>query len=148
MNPAEKSKKMTVILLCSAMLTACTSSGADLGIIGGTDGPTSITVASQNDDSVTYYTEMPVLEGIPTPPGSFESGWKSSESGMISIQSSNVSHTSLAAYTGITLIEAGFTKTSSETDEKDTESYLYEDDRYTVSLFFEKNTLVLTATEK
>ena len=62
-------KKILIALILTLAVTSCGFDDSTIGIIGGADGPTAIVVGTKADE----LDEMPLIDGLPTPPGDFES---------------------------------------------------------------------------
>jgi len=144
-----------VILFMLLFLTAAAGCGrsADIGIIGGADGPTSIVVGTRMETVVC--TEMPALPGIPVPPGVFAEGWESTD-GTVSIHLKMITVTESAfrSYTEETLPGAGYILLDPALVEGITEdrvdSVLCEGEEYSIQLLYavSEETLTVMITEK
>jgi len=143
--------KKVWILLLAAMLTGC-SSTADIGIIGGADGPTAITVGTQAETETLR--EMPALNGVPVPPGTFAEGWKSKENGVLYLKTIAVSEAAYRLYTDETMAVAGYTLISPDVVEDVTDdrvdSILCDGETCTVQLLYAymEETLTVIITSK
>ena len=139
-------KKMIPILLAVFVLTGC--GGADIGIIGGADGPTAILVGTAAE-TITC-TEMPDFPGIPVPPGTFAEGWEGTDSGMIYVKTIAVSEAAFRTYWEETLTASGYTAISPEIVEDVTENrveaVLCDGEEYSIQLLYAYGEEALTVT--
>ena len=132
-------KKIWILLAAAGILTGCGSS-ADIGIIGGADGPTSILVGTQKETET--LSEMPVLNGIPVPPGTFAEGWKGTEAddGSMYLKTIAVSEAAFRLYTEETMTNAGYTliypEIVGDVTEDRVDSILCDGEMYTVQLLY------------
>lgn len=144
-------KRICCLLLATLLLTGCTSNG-DLGIIGGADGPTEIIVGKSDGDAVIHYDAIPSLDGVPTPPGDFDTGWKYAEMNSVNIRMKNVTLQDYKTYTEETLPDMGYPAMESAV-QSDVETQLYAQhtgDKYLLQLVYDMNTseLMVTALEQ
>lgn len=144
-------KRCILLLLPIMLLTGCGSS-ADIGIIGGADGPTAIVVGTPAE-TVTC-TEMPLLPGIPVPPGIFAEGWEDTDDGMIYVKTIAVDEATFKTYTEQTLTAAGYTAISPDIVEEVTgdrvDAVLCDGEEYSIQLLYAyaEETLTVTITPK
>ncbi|MBR5445485.1 MAG: hypothetical protein IKV57_05155 [Clostridia bacterium] len=146
-------KKIWILLAAAGILTGCGSS-ADIGIIGGADGPTSILVGTQKETET--LSEMPVLNGIPVPPGTFAEGWKGTEAddGSMYLKTIAVSEAAFRLYTEETMGNAGYTliypEIVGDVTEDRVDSILCDGEAYTVQLLYAyaEETLTVIITPK
>lgn len=143
-------KKLLILLACLILAASSCGESESIGIIGGADGPTAIIVGSGDNDS-TALDEMPDIEGIPTPPGTFESGSESYTDNcrLIYIKTVDVGEDEADVYLNA-LIAAGFmeTQSSDSSENSDTVTYALSKDNMNVLLSCGGGTLVLSVTEK
>ncbi len=144
-------KRICCLLLLALLLTGCTSN-EDLGIIGGADGPTAIVVGKTDGDAVIQYDAIPSLDGVPTPPGDFDTGWKYAEMNSTNIRMKNVTLQDYKTYTEETLPDMGYPAMESAV-QSDVETQLYAQhtgDKYLLQLVYDMNTseLMVTALEQ
>lgn len=137
-------------LLLALLLVSC-SKNADIGIIGGEDGPTAIFV-SDDGNGAEYYDAIPSLEGVPTPPGDFDTGWEYAEMGTINIRMKNVTEQDYMTYVEETLPDRGY-PAMENTVNSDEETHLYAQhagDKYLLQLVYDTTTyeLMVTAIEQ
>ncbi len=143
-------RKMISILLTALFLTGCSS--ADIGIIGGADGPTAIVVGTKAETVV--YTEMPAFPEVPVPPGTFAEGWEGKDNGMIYVKTIAVSESAFRTYAEETLPAAGYTAISPDIVEDVTEdrieAVLCDGEEYSIQLLYAygEETLTVTVTPK
>lgn len=114
-------RKRFVIVLALLCLTGCVPS-ADIGVIGGADGPTEIVVGAKTDTA--ELTEMPEIPGIPVFPGTFAEGWKSQD-GMFYVKAIAVSESVYRRYVDETVQAAGYTVLEPEIVGDVTEDQVY-----------------------
>ncbi|MBR4961982.1 MAG: hypothetical protein IKY52_13890 [Clostridia bacterium] len=139
-------KIVWILLLAAGILTGCGST-ADIGIIGGADGPTAITVGTQAETETLR--EMPALNGVPVPPGTFAEGWKNKENGVVYLKTIAVSEATYRLYTDETMAVAGYTLISPDivedvTDDR-VDAILCDGEAYTVQLLYAYAEETLTA---
>lgn len=139
-------KKRFVLLLAVLCLTGCGPS-ADIGIIGGADGPTEIVVATKTDTE--ELTEMPEIPGIPALPGTFAEGWKSPD-GMLCVKAIAVSESVYRRYVDETVQIAGYTVLEPEivedvTDDR-VDAVLCDGEEYSIQLMYTPKEEMLTVT--
>lgn len=144
-------KKLGMLVLAVLLLTGCTNT-ADIGIIGGADGPTEIVVGKKTDTET--LTKMPEIPGIPVLPGLFAEGWKAVEDGMVYVKAITVNESTFRTYVDETLPGAGFTILDPEIVEDVTEdrvdAVLCEGEEYSIQLIYtqKEETLTVTITPK
>lgn len=142
-------KRFGCLLLLALLLTGCKQT--DLGIIGGEDGPTAIFV-SGDSDGAEYYDAIPSLDGVPTPPGDFDTGWEYAEMGTITIRMKNVTEQDYMTYVEETLPDRGYPAMESAVQsDEDTHQYAqHAGDKYLLQLVYDTTTgeLMVTAIEQ
>lgn len=137
-------------LLLVLLLVGCSKS-TDIGIIGGKDGPTAIFVGGDGNEAE-YYDAIPSLDGVPTPPGDFDTGWNYAELGTINIRMKNVTADEYQTYVEATLPDRGYPAMDSAV-QSDVETHLYAQhagDKYLLQLVYDTTTceLMITAIEQ
>ena len=144
-------KKQLILLLTALVLTGCGPS-AEIGIIGGADGPTEIVVGTKTETE--KLTEMPEIPGIPALPGTFAEGWKTPEDGMIYVKTIAVSESVYRRYVDETMQVAGYTVLEPEivedvTDDR-VDAVLCDVEEYSIQLMYtlKEETLTVTITSK
>ena len=144
-------KKQFILLLLTVCLTGCGQS-ADIGIIGGADGPTEIVVGTKTETE--KLTEMPEIPGIPALPGTFAEGWKATDDGMIYVKTIAVSESVYRRYVDETMQVAGYTVLEPEIVEDVTDdridAVLCDGEEYSIQLMYtqKEETLTVTITPK
>ena len=144
-------KKQFVFLLAALCFTGCGTS-ADIGIIGGADGPTEIVVGTKTETE--KLTEMPEIPGIPVLPGTFAEGWRAPEDGMVYIKTIAVSESAYRTYADETIPAAGYTTIVPEIVEDVTDdridAVLCDGEEYSIQLIYtpKEETLTVTITPK
>lgn len=133
-------KKIFILLILALALASCSADEASLGIIGGADGPTAIVVASKADE----LDEMPEIDGIPTPPGDFESASRVGKNTVIVTK--NVTADMCGEY--INRLEDAGLLTGLPISDGDITAVNFENERYIVGLILNKTSLTTTVTEK
>lgn len=145
-------KKLLFLLLTCVLIAGTSCNDSSIGIIGGSDGPTEIIVGKKIN--TTKYDEMPNLEGIPTPPGTFETAWHDDESGILHIEMSGVSDDETFRTYIATLYNAGFNSTWEQVDESSDgkshcdEMVRCENDERSILLTWTDDKIVMTVSEK
>ena len=144
-------KKQLILLLTALVLTGCGPS-AEIGIIGGADGPTEIVVGTKTETE--KLTEMPEIPGIPVLPGTFAEGWKTPENGMIYVKTIAVSESVYRRYVDETMQVAGYTVLEPEivedvTDDR-VDAVLCDGEEYSIQFMYtlKEETLTVTITSK
>lgn len=137
--------KCITAALVLLFLTGCGSS-ADIGIIGGADGPTAIVVGTQAETVICD--EMPDLPGIPVPPGTFAEGWEGLHDDTVFVKTIAVSESAFQLYTESTLASAGYTMISPDivedvTDDR-VDAVLCDGEKYTIQLLYAHTEETLT----
>lgn len=140
-----------MLILLAFCMMSCTSE-ADLGIIGGADGPTAIIIGKSGEENMTYYDAIPSLEGVPTPPGEFDTGWEYAEMNSINIRMKNVTLHDFQTYTQETLPDMGYPAMESDVQsDAETQQYAqHTGDKYLLQLVYDSATseLLVTAIEQ
>ena len=139
-------KKRFVLLLAVLCLTGCGHS-ADIGIIGGADGPTEIVVGKKTDTE--ELTGMPEIPGVPVLPGTFAEGWKAQD-GMVYVKAIAVSESVYRRYVEETVQIAGYTVLEPEivedvTDDR-VDAVLCDGEEYSIQLMYTPKEEMLTVT--
>ena len=145
--------KNTILWLCLPVLflSACHDT-ADIGIIGGADGPTSIIVSTPGEGETVTHEEMPELDGIPVPPGIFSRAVSYPETGMIQIETWSVAKEMFDKYTEETLPLAGYPAVYSMLEypgnaEGRVENHMSDDEKRSIQLIYTDGTLLVVITE-
>ena len=133
-------KKIFILLILTLAVTSCGFDDSTIGIIGGADGPTAIVVGTKADE----LDEMPVIDGLPTPPGDFESASQVGKNTVIVTE--NVTADMRDEYIS-RLEDAGFAVGLPISD-GDITAVSLENERYIMSVVLNKTDLTTTVTEK
>ena len=133
-------KKILIALILTLAVTSCGFDDSTIGIIGGADGPTAIVVGTKADE----LDEMPVIDGLPTPPGDFESASQVGKNTVIVTE--NVTADMCGEYIS-RLEDAGFAVGLPISD-GDITAVSLENERYIMTVVLNKTSLTTTVTEK
>lgn len=133
-------KKIFILLILTLAVTSCGFDDSTIGIIGGADGPTAIVVGTKADE----LDEMPVIDGLPTPPGDFESASQVGKNTVIVTE--NVTADMCGEYIS-RLEDAGFAVGLPISD-GDITAVSLENERYIMTVVLNKTSLTTTVTEK
>lgn len=133
-------KKIFILLILTLAVTSCGFDDSTIGIIGGADGPTAIVVGTKADE----LDEMPVIDGLPTPPGDFESASQVGKNTVIVTE--NVTDDMCGEY--INRLEDAGLLTGLPISDGDITAVNFENERYIVSVVLNKTDLTTTVTEK
>lgn len=133
-------KKIFILLILTLAVTSCGFDDSTIGIIGGADGPTAIVVGTKADE----LDEMPVIDGLPTPPGDFESASQVGKNTVIVTE--NVTADMRDEYIS-RLEDAGFAVGLPISD-GDITAVSLENERYIMTVVLNKTSLTTTVTEK
>ena len=133
-------KKIFILLILTLAVTSCGFDDSTIGIIGGADGPTAIVVGTKADE----LDEMPVIDGLPTPPGDFESASQVGKNTVIVTE--NVTTDMRDEYIS-RLEDAGFAVGLPISD-GDITAVSLENERYIMTVVLNKTSLTTTVTEK
>ena len=133
-------KKIFILLILTLAVTSCGFDDSTIGIIGGADGPTAIVVGTKADE----LDEMPVIDGLPTPPGDFESASQVGKNTVIVTE--NVTADMRDEY--ISRLEDAGLLTGLPISDGDITAVSLENERYIVSVVLNKTDLTTTVTEK
>ena len=145
-------KKIFILLILTLAVTSCGFDDSTIGIIGGADGPTAIVVGTKADGSTAIVVktkadeldEMPVIDGLPTPPGDFESASQVGKNTVIVTE--NVTADMRDEYIS-RLEDAGFAVGLPISD-GDITAVSLENERYIMTVVLNKTSLTTTVTEK
>ena len=133
-------KKIFILLILTLAVTSCGFDDSTIGIIGGADGPTAIVVGTKADE----LDEMPVIDGLPRPPGDFESASQVGKNTVIVTE--NVTADMRDEYIS-RLEDAGFAVGLPISD-GDITAVSLENERYIMTVVLNKTSLTTTVTEK